>query len=426
MTRLISVALSVVSMMALLAGCASRATLPVPPNVLRDGSGTVQLEQLPERARTPDMRVLYVTDRQNAGPGRRGDEYAFGRSTTLSYGWATVRLGGRPSWDELARYSGSQSTSARYSMAVTKIEEAGQLLPVVRHLVSSGDGLHLDTQAMQQEEKDAQKALSAALADAPVKDVYLYVHGFANTFDDAVLRTASVWHYVGRRGVAIAYTWPAGRGGLLGYFYDRESGEFTVYHLKRALRMIAACPDVQNLHVIAHSRGTDVLITALRELNAEFVGARRDPHLATKIKTLVLAAPDLDLDVFAMRFGSENLVAMARQTVIYTAREDAAIAVARWLFGGRGRLGSINPDESSPEAMRLISLLSGFEIVRTDVSGYSSSHAYVFSNPAAMSDLVLVLRDGRPAGAENGRPLQKHVGWWFLDDAYLRNRATAR
>ena len=44
--------------------------------------------------------------------------------------------------------------------------------------------------------------------------------------------------------------------------HDRESGEFTVYHLKQCLRAVAACPDVERVHLIAHSRGTDVTISA--------------------------------------------------------------------------------------------------------------------------------------------------------------------
>ena len=54
----------------------------------------------------------------------------------------------------------------------------------------------------------------------------------------------------------------------MGYNVDRESGEFAVHHLKQAIRLIADTPGVEKLHLLAHSRGTDVLVTALRELRS--------------------------------------------------------------------------------------------------------------------------------------------------------------
>ena len=57
------------------------------------------------------------------------------------------------------------------------------------------------------------------------KAVYVYIHGFNNTFEDGVFVIAQLWHFLGRQGVPMLYTWPAGAGGgLRGYTRDRESG----------------------------------------------------------------------------------------------------------------------------------------------------------------------------------------------------------
>ena len=212
----------------------------------------------------------------------------------------------------------------------------------------------------------------------------------------------------------------------MGYFYDRESGEFTVYNLKRTLRIIAATEGVERVHIIAHSRGTDVAITALRELNGEFKGANKDPAKELKLKTLVLAAPDIDMDIFAQRFGSENMLSIADQVVIYGSQEDFAMKAARWLFSASGRLGSFDPAKTQPGMLEKLEQIPSIQFIRSDVSGFSTSHAYVFGNPAAFSDLVLVLRDQKRAGKENGRPLVDHVGWWGLDDSYYRDRAQGK
>jgi len=48
--------------------------------------------------------------------------------------------------------------------------------------------------------------LSARLAQTPRKEVFLFVHGFDNSFDDAVMTTAQLWHFFGREGVPVCYT----------------------------------------------------------------------------------------------------------------------------------------------------------------------------------------------------------------------------
>ena len=45
---------------------------------------------------------------------------------------------------------------------------------------------------------------------APRKEVVLFVHGFANTFEDAALTTGELCHFLGREFVCVVFTWPAG------------------------------------------------------------------------------------------------------------------------------------------------------------------------------------------------------------------------
>lgn len=405
---------------ALLVGCASDANLPVAPNVLRDGSGSAQLKALPPSQQTTDMQIMYITDRAAEKKKDGSITYGYRRAPHVSYGTTTVSFEQSPSWNELVRYSGSPSDRERYEMKVTSVRELGQFAPTLDRLTAKDGKLVIgNMEAEEKETLNAQQALARVMAKYPQKDVYIFVHGFNNTFYDAVLRMAGIWHYIGRRGMPIVYTWPAGHGGLFGYFYDRESGEFTIYHLKRTLRIIAGCPAVERIHIIAHSRGTDVATTALRELNEYYIGAGKDPQVELKLQTLALAAPDLDKDVFAQRFGSEGLANIAAQVVIYGSGEDSAIAFARKLFGSSGRMGSFDPAKASPAMLDKLNQAPTIQFVRTEVSGFSTSHAYMFANPAAMSDLVLLLRDQKQAGAANGRPMKHNMGWWGLDNKYF-------
>ena len=108
--------------------------------------------------------------------------------------------------------------------------------------------------------------------------------------------------------------------------------------------------------------------------------------------------------------------------VIYGSEEDSAIAFARKLFGSAGRVGSFDPAKVAPKMLATLNQAPSIQFVRAEVTGLSTSHAYMFANPAAMSDLVLLLRDQKQAGAQNGRPMKPNVGWWYLDNTYFTDK----
>jgi len=264
--------------------------------------------------------------------------------------------------------------------------------------------------------------LRRQLAPTNHKDVFIFVHGFNNTFDDAVFRAAEIWHFMGRVGVPVAYSWPAGFGGLRGYPYDRESGEYTVTHLRHFIKSVAECPDVERVHLIAHSRGCDVAMSALRELNLEIAAQRKSTQRELKLENLVLAAPDLDEEVFLQRFVAENLLQAARRTTIYISPGDKTIELSGALFASR-RLGALGVKDFSPQIKESLAKMPNVQFIECNVSGLAESHNYVFTHPAALSDLILVLRERRDPGAANGRPLRQPAeGVWELGDDYLAKR----
>lgn len=62
------------------------------------------------------------------------------------------------------------------------------------------------------------------------------------------------------------HSWPAAYPDALpGYTYDRESSEFMIFHLKQICEILSRSPEVEKIHIVAHSRGTDVTLIMLRE-----------------------------------------------------------------------------------------------------------------------------------------------------------------
>ncbi|MHC4947325.1 MAG: alpha/beta hydrolase, partial [Planctomycetota bacterium] len=246
----------------------------------------------------------------------------------------------------------------------------------------------------------------------------IFVHGYANTFENAAVRTATLWHYLGRRGLPIAYTWPAGQTGLLqGYNYDRESSEFTIFHFKQFMRVLHRIEELERVHVVAHSRGTDVLLTTLRELWIEYRSADRE---VKKLANVIIAAADIDWQVFQQRITAERLPNLLENWVFYMSEEDRAIGLSTWLFSSLARLGRIRADDLTPEQQARLVEAEHVQVIDVRVRGDFFGHAYFVTNPAVLSDLILVIRDGRRAGAENGRPLERlNNVFWSLDDDYL-------
>ena len=155
---------------------------------------------------------------------------------------------------------------------------------------------------------------------------------------------AELWHFLGRQGVPILYTWPAGAGGgLRGYTRDRESGEFTIFHLKQFLRLLASTSELEELNLIAHSRGTDVLTSALRELYIETRAAGHDFRTVYRIKNVVLAAADLDLEVVTQRIAAEYVGLGTERTTLYVSDADRAIGFSGFLFASFRRMGQLRP-----------------------------------------------------------------------------------
>lgn len=417
-----AVAIAALAAVSIQAGCSSSKTAMVrAPNLYADSSAD-PYANVPADLQSTTATVLYATDREpETVEGVYG--YGFTRSRGVTYGLCDVRMGTEATtWAELVTASSTHERDEPIPLTLTGIDERGRypnLGPMVLiddEWVESPE----EVAANDRNREALQKMLSERLAMTPRKEVFLFVHGYNNSFESGAFRTAQIWHFIGRGGIPVLFSWPAGSTGLLqGYTRDRESGEFANPHLKRILRDMASCPDVQKINLICHSRGTDVLGTAMRELNNEAKAAGKNPRKELKIGQFVLAAPDIDLQVFIERFGNDRVGFVADQVTIYASPNDKAIGLSSWLFGSVRRMGQAGFSDMDADVATAIKHHSTMSIVdmrgKTDRTG----HGYFLSSPAALSDLILVLRDGRKPGAANGRPLYDDPkGFWQLRDGY--------
>ena len=119
----------------------------------------------------------------------------------------------------------------------------------------------------------------------------VFVHGFNTRFESALLSFAQIFHDSGAQAAPVLFSWPS-RGGVFNYVYDRESAAFSRDALEKLLKRLAASPNVEEVVVLAHSMGAWLAMESLRQL------AIREGRVPAKIQQIILASPDLDVDVF--------------------------------------------------------------------------------------------------------------------------------
>ncbi|MGR9134124.1 alpha/beta hydrolase [Rhizobium leguminosarum] len=164
--------------------------------------------------------------------------------------------------------------------------------------------------------------------------VLVFVHGFNNRYEDAVYRFAQIVHDSHADVAPVVFTWPS-RGSIFDYNYDKESTNYSRDALEELLTRTAANPAVSDVTIMAHSMGTWLTVEALRQM------AIRNGHVASKINNVILASPDLDVDVFGRQFAS--LGKERPHFTIFVSQDDRALALSRRISGNVDRLGQIDP-----------------------------------------------------------------------------------
>ena len=163
-------------------------------------------------------------------------------------------------------------------------------------------------------------------------DVLIYVHGFNQTFETAVLDAARLSDGIRFRGDTMVFSWPS-KAKLLDYGYDRDSAMWSRDALEKVLDGLMASPAAGRIHIVAHSIGTMLTMEALRQLYAH-----QGDRVADRMGAVVFAAPDIDMDVFASSV--EQIGPLARKITVLTTTNDRALALSRWMAGGMTRVGT--------------------------------------------------------------------------------------
>jgi esterase/lipase superfamily enzyme len=217
----------------------------------------------------------------------------------------------------------------------------------------------------------------AAMAN-PADSLMLFIHGYNVSFADAAFKAAQVAfdaHYKGR---VVMFSWPS-KAGLFDYDYDRESALFSPDALFDLLKLIKNEAKVSKITVVAHSLGSEVLLSALQQ--ASLTGTNLG------IRDLIFAAPDVDLDVYLRR--ADQIKASATKVTLYASSKDAALLFSMEKARSTNRMGYVL--KTGPN------LVDGIETIDVSAVGadmFALNHSTYSTSRAVLDDIGRIISYG--------------------------------
>lgn len=301
------------------------------------------------------VRVHYATDRKPTHSPLPAERFG-GERGTLSYGVCDVSI---PRTHKLGEIE---------SPAIWRLE------------FRADPEKHVVLQSIEAQDRSAFfSALSQRIASSRGRKMFVFIHGYNVSFENAARRTAQIsFDLATELNLDIApvfYSWPS-QASLGGYTVDESNIEWSQANLKVFLADLAERMDSDQIYVVAHSMGNRATTRAMAALMTE------RPELRHKFREIILMAPDVDADVFK-RDIAPGLLAGGRPVTLYASANDKALLASKKVHG-YPRLG---------EAGASLTVMPGLETidasnVETDLLG----HSYYAYAGSVLTDIKEVIQ----------------------------------
>jgi len=210
------------------------------------------------------------------------------------------------------------------------------------------------------------------------RDVLVFIHGYNTRFDEAVFRFAQIVYDSKYQGVPVLFTWPS-RGQLLAYPYDRESAIYSRDDLEATLNLLARESGAQQIDILAHSMGNMLTMEVLRQAKI-----RGNPTFGGKLGYVMLAAPDVDIDVFRrqiLTFGR-----FPKPVTIFVSKDDKALNISKFVWQSEDRAGSFQVTDPA-----MMARLAALNVSVIDLSDVKTSDSLNHAKFAASPDIVQMI-----------------------------------
>ena len=388
-------------LLAILVGCASapvdQIELMPAPDVYGDGL----LNPLPETNpfdRIPYDGILFATDRAPATEEDPEQYYRNDRGQVVRLGVAEIQFGKKEyTWEFARRISMLKSRTEDYPVKISSVDEWGIMGSTIPYWF---DMSLISEDEMPPDATDRfADAINAQLAASKKKHVYIYVHGYKVVFENPVLVSAELWHFLGYDGAFIAYSWPS-TPSKFAYIKDSDTAAGYARNLRLLLEFVAENTDAEEIHVIGYSNGTRLVIRAMEQLALIHDGESADEiWKQLRLRNVILVGSDLDRGVFGT-YMADGLLNVSKHLSIYMSRYDKALGFSQFLtrrerlgqlYGGKG--GEIHP-LARQALIDYRSQISFINVSDAEGSDTGNGHGYFRSSPWASSDVLMTMYYG--------------------------------
>jgi esterase/lipase superfamily enzyme len=411
---------------ALLAGCGAGAPKPF---ALMPAPAAYEAEQAPFGATAPVVRpedataldMLYVTNRAPATAPDAASAYTGERGYLLRAGSASIAIGDATvDWERAREISLLKNRPRQFPLKVDAAEEFGILRDSVTPFTPPEIAATVDGDA----ERRLVAEIRARLARSSVKDVFVYVHGYKVVFENPLLVSSELWHFLGYEGAFVAFSWPS-TPARLAYFKDIETARLSAQSLRTLLEFLARESGAERIHVLGYSAGTRVVLTALYELALMY---QDQPDAQIRAKTrlgkVILVGSDIDTDLFAS-YVLDGLLRVPEHLSFYSSPKDKALKMSSRVFAHR-RMGELQPGQIGEPMREFLAHSSKLALINVEgAANYDAGngHAYFRQSPWVSSDVLMTLRYGLDPAARGLEQPEGSPVWRFPQDYVARSAA---
>jgi esterase/lipase superfamily enzyme len=300
------------------------------------------------------VRVFFATNRrvEKAEPQDKSLPFGFGRSPDLVFGSSVVEV---PKTHSLGNVERPNYTLLESRIMTWSENEKEQFILKELNVMTKDEFLH-------------------SIKSAGPSSALIFVHGFNNSFDDALFKVAQITYDSQYAGVPIAFSWPSKGDGILGYDYDRDSASYSLGAFQQLLYAIQHGAGVSKIHIVAHSMGNQIVTQALAQ------AVRNGVRL--KISEVIFAAPDVDNDIFIQL--SREIKPIAKGFTLYASSADWALKASQAKASGL-RAGELFNGEPL--------VLRGVESIDVSALGqmFDLNHDTYSSNRSVIGDISRIM-----------------------------------
>jgi esterase/lipase superfamily enzyme len=281
-----------------------------------------------------------------------------------------------------------------------------------------------------------------------------FIHGFSNSFPDAIERAGWILVFYGIDANMFAFTWPSIASPIgvplpyNDYTHDRGTAAASGPAVARTIRRLCDYADglerdqrcQQSIHLLCHSMGNYVLRNALqammrlpdpaaaisgdvRTMSALSADAPDPSGLRRSFNRIILAAADEDADAFDDPAKLKYLPRLGQSVTVYHSEKDWVLNTlsAATKFNGP-RLGNDGPDNMGTISDK-VSAIDVSDVISFEQD--PENHQYYRVFPAVRDDIVAVL-NGMPQNQVPNRAVVSEGRWRIVPASRVPRRTAAK